>query len=92
MIDLNPDQIAIRDGVAAVCRRFGDEYWNERDRDERFPHEFHRAMADDGWLGVQLPGQVEFSMGLGVVPGRLVALGQITSEQGSIRLQHGGRL
>ena len=71
MMDLNPDQIAIRDGVVAVCRRFGDEYWIERDRDERFPHEFHRAMADDGWLGVTMPEEYG-GAGLGVTEAAIV--------------------
>ena len=35
MVDLNSEQVAIRDGVAAVCERFGDEYWAACDRDER---------------------------------------------------------
>jgi alkylation response protein AidB-like acyl-CoA dehydrogenase len=46
---------SIEDGVAAVGRRFGDDYWLECDLSERFPEEFHRAMAADGWLGVTMP-------------------------------------
>ena len=52
------EQRAIRDGVAAVCKRFGDEYWSSCDNDARFPMEFHRAMAADGWLGVTMPEAV----------------------------------
>ncbi|MGE0797675.1 MAG: acyl-CoA dehydrogenase family protein [Lautropia sp.] len=55
MINLNADQRAIRDGVQAVCRRFGDDYWLKRDADAQFPTEFHRAMADDGWFGIAMP-------------------------------------
>ena len=59
------DQRAIRDGVNAVVRRFDDDYWLARDEDGRFPHEFHRAMADAGWLGITMP--VEYGgAGLGV--------------------------
>ncbi|MDM0116254.1 acyl-CoA dehydrogenase family protein [Variovorax sp. J22R133] len=65
MFDLTAEQNAIRDGVAAVCRRFGDEYWSTCDRDERFPSEFHRAMAEDGWLGLTMPEQFG-GAGLGV--------------------------
>ena len=71
MIDLNADQIAIRDGVAAVCKRFGDDYWAECDREERFPHEFHRAMAADGWLGVTMPEEYG-GAGLGVTEAAIV--------------------
>jgi acyl-CoA dehydrogenase len=71
MIDLNPDQVAIRDGVAAVCKRFGDEYWLACDRDEKFPTEFHRAMATDGWLGVTMPEEYG-GAGLGVTEAAIV--------------------
>ena len=44
------DHRAIRDGVGAAVRRFDDEYWLARDDDGEFPREFHRAMAEAGWL------------------------------------------
>src|SRR3954464_1512309 len=71
MVDLDPEQTAIRDGVAAVCSRFGDEYWAGCDRDERFPVEFHRAMASDGWLGVTMPEEYG-GAGLGVTDAAIV--------------------
>jgi acyl-CoA dehydrogenase len=55
----------VRDAVAKICARFGDDYWLERDRDGKFPHDFHRALADDGWLGVCVPEDYGGS-GLGV--------------------------
>ena len=55
----------MRDAVAKICARFGDDYWLERDRDGKFPHDFHRALADDGWLGVCIPEDYGGS-GLGV--------------------------
>lgn len=61
----NEDHAAIRDGVRAVVSRFGDDYWLERDNDGKFPREFHRAMAEAGWLGITMP--VEYGgAGLGV--------------------------
>lgn len=71
MLDPTPDQIAIRDAVASVCRRFGDDYWAECDRAEQFPTEFHRAMATDGWLGVTLPEEYG-GAGLGVTEAAIV--------------------
>lgn len=59
--DLN----VIREGVRAVCSQFGDDYWLARDDDGKFPHEFHRAMAKGGWLGITMPEQYGGS-GLGV--------------------------
>jgi acyl-CoA dehydrogenase len=59
------DHRAIRAGVGAVVRRFDDDYWLARDEDGEFPHAFHRAMADAGWLGITMP--VEYGgAGLGV--------------------------
>jgi acyl-CoA dehydrogenase len=62
---LTPDQQAIRSGVAAVCARFGDDYWLERDQQGGFPHEFHKAMAEGGWLGITMPEEYG-GAGLGV--------------------------
>ena len=56
---------AIREGVRAVVTKFDDEYWLERDEDGRFPHEFHRAMAEGGWLGITMPEEYG-GAGLGV--------------------------
>ena len=70
-MESNNQLSAIEDGVDAVCRRFGDDYWLECDRSERFPKEFHRAMADDGWLGVTLPEEYG-GAGLGVTEAAVV--------------------
>ena len=56
---------AIREGVRQVITRFGDDYWLERDDTGEFPREFHRAMADAGWLGITMPEEFG-GAGLGV--------------------------
>ncbi len=71
MINLSPDQQAIHDGVTAVCARFGDDYWAACDQEARFPHEFHQAMATDGWLGVTMPESFG-GAGLGVTEAAIV--------------------
>jgi acyl-CoA dehydrogenase len=71
MFNLSSEQRAIRDGVAAVCARFGDEYWAKCDNEERFPKEFHKAMAQDGWLGVTMPEEYG-GAGLGVTEAAIV--------------------
>ncbi|MDE8652426.1 acyl-CoA dehydrogenase family protein [Novosphingobium album (ex Liu et al. 2023)] len=53
--DYTDDQVAIREGVAAVVSQFKDDYWRARDEDGKFPFEFHRAMAEGGWLGITMP-------------------------------------
>jgi len=62
---VSDDHRAIREGVNAVVRRFDDEYWLERDDDGEFPREFHKAMADAGWLGITMPPEYG-GAGLGV--------------------------
>ena len=59
------DLQAIREGVRAVCAPFGDDYWLDRDNTGEFPRDFHRAMADGGWLGITMPEEFGGS-GLGV--------------------------
>ena len=49
------EQEAIRDGVKQICDGFGDDYWSACDTEKRFPFEFHKAMADGGWLGITMP-------------------------------------
>ena len=52
---LNAEQQAICDEVRRACAPFDDDYWLERDRTGKFPSDFHRAMADGGWLGITMP-------------------------------------
>lgn len=59
------DLDAIAQGVRAVVTRFDDDYWLARDDDGRFPVEFHRAMAEGGWLGITMPEEFG-GAGLGV--------------------------
>jgi len=64
-ISLSEDQRAIHDGVSKICARFGDDYWTECDQSPRFPDEFHKAMAEAGWLGITMPEELG-GAGLGV--------------------------
>lgn len=59
------DQSALRDGVASVMKRFNADYWLARDDDGEFPFEYHRAMAEGGWLGITMP-EAYGGSGLGV--------------------------
>lgn len=70
-IVLNEDQRAIEDGVAKICSRFGDDYWTECDSTPRFPHEFHKAMAEAGFLGITMPEELG-GAGLGVTEAALM--------------------
>jgi acyl-CoA dehydrogenase len=63
--DLGEDQLAVRAAIEKVCAPFDDGYWLDRDRTGDFPHDFHRAMARDGWLGICMPEEYG-GAGLGV--------------------------
>ncbi|WP_372620351.1 acyl-CoA dehydrogenase family protein [Falsiroseomonas sp.] len=58
-------QCSVREAIERLCARFGDAYWLEADKGHRFPHEFHQAMAAEGWLGICMPEEVG-GAGLGV--------------------------
>jgi acyl-CoA dehydrogenase len=68
---LTPEQIEIRDAVARLCERFGDDYWLKKDTEGGFPHEFHQAMAEGGWLGVAMP-EAYGGAGLGITEAAIV--------------------
>lgn len=73
------DQQNIREAVTKLCGQFSDDYWLERDRDGRYPHEFHKAMADAGWLGIAMPEAVG-GAGLGITEAAIMM--QAVSEAG----------
>jgi acyl-CoA dehydrogenase len=60
-----PERAAIRDAIRAICDRFDDAYWAEKDRTHSFPHEFAKAIAEGGWLGIAMPAEYG-GAGLGV--------------------------
>jgi acyl-CoA dehydrogenase len=68
---LTTDQQGIRDGVSRLCQRFADDYWLKKDTEGSFPHEFHKAMAEDGWLGVAMP-EAYGGSGLGITEAAIV--------------------
>ena len=68
---LTSEQLEIRDAVARLCERFGDDYWLKKDTEGGFPQEFHRAMAEGGWLGVAMP-EAYGGAGLGITEAAIV--------------------
>ncbi|MBV8977109.1 MAG: acyl-CoA/acyl-ACP dehydrogenase [Alphaproteobacteria bacterium] len=64
-IRLNPDQQNIDDAVTRLCEGFDDGYWSACEAEARFPHEFHRAVAEAGFLGIAMPEALG-GAGLGV--------------------------
>jgi len=64
-IKLSEQHEAIQAGVKQICDQYGDDYWSACEDDKRFPVEFHRAIADAGWLGITMPEELG-GAGLGV--------------------------
>ncbi|MFM2409612.1 MAG: acyl-CoA dehydrogenase, partial [Pseudomonadota bacterium] len=62
---LSEDHQAIDQSVRQICADFSDEYWTNCEENARFPHEYHRAMAEGGWLGITMPVELG-GAGLGV--------------------------
>ncbi|AMM16741.1 acyl-CoA dehydrogenase [Burkholderia sp. PAMC 28687] len=52
--ELTEDQLSIQSAIEKLCERYDDDYWLERDREGGFPHDFHRTLADAGWLGIAM--------------------------------------
>jgi acyl-CoA dehydrogenase len=77
---LTPAQQEIREAVLKICARFGDEYWLAKDRDGGFPVEFHRAMAEAGWLGIAMP-EAYGGAGLGITEAAVML--QAVAESGA---------
>ncbi|MFO1188308.1 MAG: acyl-CoA dehydrogenase family protein [Alphaproteobacteria bacterium] len=65
------DQLAIREAVAKVCAPYDDAYWLKKDQEGGFPHDFHRAIADAGWIGIMMPPDLG-GAGLGITEGCLM--------------------
>ena len=52
---LTEEQEQIREGVAKVCARYGEDYWLKGDESGAFPEAFVAEMAAGGWLGIAMP-------------------------------------
>ena len=77
---LNADQRAIVENVDALCAGFDLDYWRKRDMEGGFPHDFHAAIAQAGYLGVAMPTQYG-GAGLGITEAVLVV--QAISQSGA---------
>jgi acyl-CoA dehydrogenase len=62
---LTPEQEQIRDAIDKVCAPFDADYWLHKDRVGGFPDDFHRALAESGWLGIAMPEEYG-GAGLGI--------------------------
>jgi len=77
---LSAEQRELREAVARLCARFGDDYWLKKDEEGSFPHEFHQAMAEAGWLGIAMP-EAYGGSGLGITEAAILM--QAVAESGA---------
>jgi acyl-CoA dehydrogenase len=78
--ELTEDQTAIQEAITRICTDFNADYWLERDRHGGFPLDFHKAIADAGWLGICMP-QEYGGAGLGILEAAIMV--QAISESGA---------
>jgi acyl-CoA dehydrogenase len=81
-LEETPERLHIVEAVRALCRRFDDEYWRIKEREHAFPHEFHAAIAEGGWLGITMPPEYG-GAGLGVTEAALL-MQTVASSAGAI--------
>ena len=74
------DQVQLRAAIAELCAQFDETYWALKDRQGTFPEEFHRAVAEAGWLGIAMPEEFGGS-GLGIVEAAIMM--QAVAESGA---------
>ncbi|EPQ29082.1 uncharacterized protein PFL1_03371 [Pseudozyma flocculosa PF-1] len=62
---LTETQRDVREAVSALCTKFPDTYWAERDASQTYPHELYDALAAGNWLGICMPPELG-GVGLGI--------------------------
>ena len=73
-------QLEVREAISALCSKFPNSYWRERDDNANDPSDFHAALAKDGWLGIALP-EAYGGSGLGISEATMMM--QTISESGA---------
>src|SRR2546428_3039935 len=68
---LTSEQEQIREAIERVCAPFDADYWLKKDREGGFPFDFHKVLADNGWLGIAMPEEFG-GAGLGISEAALV--------------------
>ncbi|MET3373964.1 acyl-CoA dehydrogenase [Variovorax boronicumulans] len=68
---LNEDQRSLVAAIERLCEDFPIDYWRDHDDRAVFPHEFHRAVAGSGWLGIAMP-EAQGGAGLGITEAALM--------------------
>jgi len=70
-LTLTPEQRALRDGVADICKRYPGEYWRDLDARREYPEAFVQDLTRAGYLAALIPEQYG-GAGLGIAEGALI--------------------
>jgi acyl-CoA dehydrogenase len=68
---LTPEQRALRDGVAEICKRYPGEYWRALDVKREYPEAFVNDLTKAGYLAALIP-EAYGGAGLGIIEGSLI--------------------
>ncbi|MGC4250956.1 MAG: acyl-CoA dehydrogenase family protein [Sphingobium sp.] len=68
---MTDEQEMIRSAARRLADQYDDHYWMENDKHHRYPHEFVKTFAEQGWLGVTMPEEYG-GMGLGLTEAGII--------------------
>ena len=68
---INEDQRALCASIRALCGRFPETYWQEKDEAMQYPHEFIDALTEGGYLAALIPEEYG-GLGLKIMDGCLI--------------------
>jgi acyl-CoA dehydrogenase len=80
--EMNEEHEALASTVRAMCSKFPDEYWAERDERHEFPQEFFELFAQAGMIGLCIPEEYGGS-GAGVTEAAIL-MGEIAASGGAL--------
>ena len=49
------DSKQIRESVATICQKYGEEYWRDLDKKKEYPTDFVKEMTTSGFLNILIP-------------------------------------
>lgn len=76
----------IRQSIRALCKKFPESYWQEKDEKNEYPEEFIKALSDEGWLSVLIPEEYG-GAGLGLLEASII-LEEINRSGGNAAAGH----
>ena len=66
-----PEHAELRRAVCTLCEQFGEEYWQQRDRNREYPEEFVDTLTKAGYLSALIPTEYG-GLGLGITEAAII--------------------